>query len=166
MQESPVQVLFVSRRGSLRSVLAQACLDHVGKGRFKGHACGLPGQVASGPSQTALSVMRSAHLPISGVAPRSMDHFLRSGAARMEFVITLDDKAAALAPRWPHQPETALWHYPDLLAGIAPAQRIEERTVLMLHSLRRRLEIFASLPMRGTDKAALRLDLRDIGYLR
>lgn len=84
----------------------------------------------------------------------------------MDFVITLDEKAAALAPIWPHQPETALWPCADLLAMETAPQELEQRAVQLLHLLRRRLEILANLPLRTVDKVALRSDLRDMAYSR
>jgi len=152
-------VLFVSRRNALRGVLAHACLRHVAPTRFSVASCGVPGQLAP-VHPAALRALADARIAFKPPPPQDWRAFLRAGAPRFNIVILLDPLVDVDVPRWPGQPDSALWSYPDLGArgdAVAPA---EVRQVL--HSLRRRLEILASLPMRGIDRAALRSDLRDL----
>lgn len=162
----PRIVLFVSKRNSMRSVLARACLEHVGKGRFKGLSCGQPQLVSEAPHPAALMAIASAGIALRADSPFDWTHFARNGSPRADFVITMDESLEHLLPSWPGQPDTALWAYPDILNnGSTTDADILRAGGLMLHSLRRRLEIFASLPMALADRAAVRHDIRDLGYL-
>lgn len=158
-------MLFVSRRCSLRAVLASACLAHLGGNRFNVSACGQPGDVAAQPRESAAGTLRVAGMRLPLDPPVGWDAFSRVGARISQFVILLDESVAPHTPPWPGQPATALWAYPDLVIQKLDEKDEQQRAMLMLHSLRRRLEIFVNLPMRHVDRAALRSDVRDLGYL-
>jgi arsenate reductase len=158
-------VVFVSLRNSLRSVLARACLEHVGKGRFKAYSCGNPAQLAPAPHELALQAIRAAGIALRQDRQYDWNEFARPGMPKPQFVITMDDTLQDLTPRWNGQPDTALWAYPDLVKGAKGAEDLQRAASVMLLSLRRRLEILSSLPMAGGDRTALRHDVRDLGYL-
>jgi protein-tyrosine-phosphatase len=155
--------LFVSRRDSLRSVLARSCLQHVGRGRFKAWSCGVPGELAEGAHPAAVQVLESARIALPEHVPRSWKDFVLPGAPRCAVVILLDPLPDADLPAWPGQPDVALWKHPDLLAHGATVHAGD--ALQLLHSLRRRLEILANLPLHGVDRAAFREDLQDIGHV-
>lgn len=166
MLEDPVKILFVSRRNSARSVLAQACLESLAKGRFKAYSCGTPKHVEHAVHPSALKALASVGMKASSETCRSWDTYARGSARPMDFVITLDEGVAANAPKWPGQPETALWSYPDVVVAGDLGTDTHDAMVKTLYSLRRRLELLVSLPMRGVDRGALRNDVRDIAYMR
>jgi arsenate reductase len=159
-----IGVVFVSQRSSLRSVLAEACLHHLADRRFAAHGCGQPGRIAREIHPAALGALDSAGMAIPLAPLHSWDEFTRLGAPRLDFVITLDRSVEDLLPRWPGQPDGATWPYPDVAALDDPAEAAHA-AVQMLHSLRRRLELLISLPLRGLDRAAVRSDIRDLGTL-
>lgn len=158
-----IAVIFVSRRDSLRAVLAKACLAHLGAKRFGAHSCGQPGQIARTVHPAALEALQAAGIAPPAETPRSWDELLRSGASAADFVITLDAATLDLQPRWPGQPDAALWAFPDLAASEGGAS--PQAATQMLFALRRRLELLISLPMQGADRAAIRSDLRDLAHL-
>lgn len=158
-------VLFVSQRNSLRSVLARACLEHVSKGRFRAYSCGRPGLLAPGPHALALQAIDTAGIALRPERQYEWNEFARPGATRADFVITMDESVQNMTPRWVGQPDTALWAYPDLVGGATGEEDPLKAANAMLMSLRRRLEILASLPMRDPDRAALRSDVRDLAHL-
>lgn len=158
-------VVFVSRRNSFRSVLARACLEHVSKGRFKACSCGNPALLASGPHELALHAIAAAGIALREEKQHDWNEFARAGAQKAQFVITLDETIQNLTPRWNGQPDTALWAYPDLVGSAQGIGDLQRAASMMLLSLRRRLEILSSLPMAYGDRAALRHDVRDLGYL-
>lgn len=158
-------VIFVSQRNSLRSVLARACLEHVSKGRFRAYSCGRPGLLAPGPHELALQAIDTAGIALRHDRQYEWNEFARPGAQRADFVITMDEGVQSMTPRWAGQPDTALWAYPDLVGGATGEEDPLKAANAMLMSLRRRLEILSSLPMRDPDRATLRSDVRDLAYL-
>lgn len=91
-----VRVIFVSRRNSLRSVLAHACLEHIGGDRYAALSCGSPRHLASEIHPAALGALASARMrPPLGV-PTSWDRLKERGAGRASFIITLDDETIEL----------------------------------------------------------------------
>ena len=160
-----IGVIFVSRRNSLRSILAEACLTHLDPKRFSASSCGQPGQVAREFHPAAIAALKSASIPLPDRQPRGWDELARANAHPADFIITLDECTEPRQPSWPGQPDAALWAYPDVLDGRDP-DRIAHDAVHMLFSLRRRLELLVSLPMQGADRSAVRSDVRDLGYMR
>jgi protein-tyrosine-phosphatase len=82
----------------------------------------------------------------------------------MDFVFTVcDDAAAEMCPIWPGQPMTAHWGLPDPAAasGTEEEQRRAFREALI--TLRRRIELFVSLPFDKLNRLALGDRLKDIG---
>ncbi|MDM0035761.1 protein tyrosine phosphatase [Variovorax sp. J22P271] len=160
-------VVFVSRRNTLRSILAEACLLHLDRERrFAAYSCGQPGQVGRMVHPAAASALASAAIALPPSPPRSWDDLVRLSSLRPDFVITLEPSVEGLEPRWPGQPATAEWAYPDIAAAEADARDTAHSAILMLYSLRRRLELLVSLPMAGTDRSALHADVRDLAHLR
>jgi protein-tyrosine-phosphatase len=160
-----IGVTFVSRRNSLRSILAEACLMHLDtKQRFAVCSCGQPGHISDGFHPAAIGALRTASIPLPKTAPRSWDELARSNSPKADFIITLDPETEPLQPRWPDQPDAALWAFPDL-AAIDNPEEVAVGAVRMLYALRRRLELLICLPMQGVDRTAIRSDVRDLAHL-
>ncbi len=160
-----IGVIFVSRRSSLRSILAEACLAHLDPKRFLASSCGQPGHVAREFHPAAIGALHSASIPVPRHAPRGWDELARSGSPVADFIITLDGTTESRQPPWPGQPDAALWAYPDVADGSDP-EKVAHDAIQLLFSLRRRLELLVSLPLHGGDRAAVRSDVRDLGYMR
>jgi protein-tyrosine-phosphatase len=166
MQRSVTQVLFVSRENACRSLLAEACLRHLGGKKFKVHSCGVPYGVADRPDSWAVLALQTAGIPTDGLRCKSWAEFTKSGAPKMDFVIALDAETAMDHPSWPGQPETALWEYPMIALGRkSSATTPAIATMNTLHSLRRRIELLVSLHSRVSSKSELRHDLRDLAHM-
>ena len=160
-----IEVVFVSRRNTLRSILAQACLSHIDNIRFRVQSCGQPRKIDSAIHPAAIAALRSAGMATAPVEPSSWDDFAPRHGFQAHFVITLEADTLAPQPRWPGQPDTALWSYPDA-AAIDDPKESAHVALQILHSLRRRLELLTSLPLHGADREAVRSDLRDLGHMR
>jgi arsenate reductase len=166
MQCSVSQVLFISRENACRSLLAEACLRHLGGKKFKVYSCGVPFSLSDHPNSWAVLALQTAGIPTQGLRCKSWAEFTKSGAPKMDFVITLDAETARDHPSWPGQPETALWEYPMIAEGkkyVTAAPAIAAMNTL--HSLRRRIELLVSLHSRVSSKSELRHDLRDLAHM-
>lgn len=104
-------------------------------------------------------------MPIPVHTPRDWNALMRTNATRAEFVITLAEATSSFQPKWPGQPDSALWAFPDV-AGIDDAEAVAHAAIQMLYALRRRLELFVNLPLHGADRAAVRSDVRDLAHMR
>jgi arsenate reductase (thioredoxin) len=158
-------VLFLCTGNSARSILAEALINHpaIGHGRFKGFSAGSfpKGQV----HPLALETLAANHLPTEGFRSKSWDEFSKPGAPHMDFVFTVCDQAAAeVCPVWPGHPITAHWGVPDP-AVVRDAGEDEQRRAFRdaLFSLRRRIELFVSLPFDELQEMALKERLDHIG---
>lgn len=157
-------VLFLCTGNSARSILAEVLINHpsVGHGKFVGYSAGShpKGQV----HPLALETLAAYRLPTEGLRSKSWEEFSRPGAPEMHFVFTVCDQAASEeCPIWPGHPMTAHWGVPDPAAveGTDDERRRAFRETLIL--LRRRIELFAALPLDTLSRMALHEHVRAIG---
>lgn len=165
MARSSIHVLFVSCANRARSILAEACLNQLGKGRFHAFSCGMPGHTGGPIPAPVLEVLEAASVATTGLHSKSWSEFTRMGAPRMDFVISLDEATTKQHPSWPGQPDTALWGSPAILTPNIDGLELKVISLQALYSLRRRLELLVALPMHGSDRTALRSDIRDMAHM-
>lgn len=156
MSEHPLHVLFLCTHNSARSILAEAILNHIGKGRFKAFSAGSSPRNDQQPQPLGLLVLKNAGISIEGLRSKGWDEFGKPDAPRMDLVITVCDNAAGeVCPYWPGQPSTAHWGYadPSALEG-SETQKLEafRQTLLALH---RRLTLLVSLPPEKLERTML-----------
>jgi arsenate reductase (thioredoxin) len=155
-----VRILFLCTGNSARSILAEALVNARGAGRFEAVSAGSHPKGAVHPE--ALALLRRKGLPTGGLRSKAWDEFAVPGAAPVDVVITVCDRAAAeQCPYWPGAPVTAHWGLDDPAAA-APADQPAafERTYGELESRVRRL---LTLPVESLDGATLRARLSEIG---
>lgn len=155
-------VLFLCTGNSARSILAEAILDRLGQGRFKGYSAGShpTGQV----NPYALDLLKSFNHSTEGLRSKTWDEFAASGAPQMDFIITVCDNAAGeVCPVWPGHPVTAHWPFRDPAA--AEGSEAEKRQVFadVYGQIHNRVGIFVNLPIAALDKLSLQRRLKEIG---
>jgi protein-tyrosine-phosphatase len=165
MHRTTTNVLFVSAENACRSLLAEACLNYLGKGKLKAFSCGVPGLVVEKPYGWTLLALQTAAIPSSNLQGKPWTEFTRNGSPKMDFVVALDRDTLPSHPIWPGQPVTALWDYPHIVGGSKKRYDVGLSAVQTLLSLRRRIEFLVSLHARGTTRADLQHDLRDLSHV-
>ena len=164
MTKTPsLNVLFLCTHNSARSILAEALLNHLGKGRFKAYSAGSSPRDNQVPNPMALRTLEKAGISTEGLSSKSWDVFATPDAPHMDLVITVCDNAAGeVCPYWPGQPATAHWGYADPSEGNGSDAEKLEAFSQTLHLIKRRLEIFINLPMSSLNKIVLEKTARDL----
>ena len=162
-QAKPLNVLFLCTHNSARSILAEALLNTMGNGRFKAYSAGSSPRDNQQPNPLGLQVLKGAGISIEGLHSKSWDVFAEKGAPAMDLIITVCDNAAGeVCPIWPGHPATAHWSYPDPSEGNGgDAQKLEAFRKTLL-AIKRRLELFCSLPNEKLGAASLQSSARQL----
>jgi len=162
MSERIYNVLFLCTGNSARSIMAEAILGVLGKGRFRAFSAG---SHPSGKVQPmALDLADSIGYDTSQVRSKSWDEFAAEGAPGMDIVITVCDNAAGEAcPVWLGHPAQAHWGVPDPVEATGDDDAKRHAFTAAFATLRRRVELLLSLPLDKLDRLAAQSKLRDIG---
>ena len=158
-----MNVLFLCTHNSARSILAEAMLNHLGRGRFKAYSAGSSPRENLQPNPMALEALEKAGISTEGLHSKSWDEFGKPDAPHMDLVITVCDNAAGeVCPYWPGQPATAHWGYAD--PSEVPGDDYAKRTAFTqtLHQIGKRLELLVSLPSSALDRLSLAQTARDL----
>ena len=155
-------VLFLCTHNSARSIMAEALLEKIGRGKFHAYSAGA--DPARMPMPDVINRLNSLGHDVTNLRCKSWNEFTGPNAPRMDFVIALcDTPQGQVCPDLGEKFVTGAWPLPD------PADfsgSPTERTTLLneLYAMiRRRLEIFTSLPFATLDKMALKARLDEIG---
>lgn len=162
MTENTYNALFICTGNSARSILAEGLLNALGGGRFK--ACSAGSQPKGEVHPLALATLERLRLPSTGYRSKSWDEFATPGAPLLDFIFTVCDNAAGeTCPFWPGQPVSAHWGVPDPAAVEGSDEQQRKAFLDAAVTLRRRIELFLSLPLARLDAMSLQQQLRDIG---
>jgi arsenate reductase len=103
-------------------------------------------------------------MSIDGLRSKSWDEFAAPGAPRMDFVFTVcDDAAREQCPVWPAQPMTAHWGVRDPAAVVGSDDERRRAFLVAYLTLKRRIELFATLRIESLSRLALKERLDGIG---
>ncbi|MBY0411411.1 MAG: arsenate reductase ArsC [Burkholderiaceae bacterium] len=159
----PLNVLFLCTHNSARSIMAEAMLNHLGKGRFCAYSAGSSPREQQQPHPLALATLNRVGVSTEGLRSKSWDEYGQESAPHIDLVITVCDNAAGeVCPLWPGHPATAHWGYadPSEVEGNDDAQHQAFRKTLM--EIQQRLEAFINLPASAIEKLALQQSARDL----
>lgn len=158
-------VLFLCTGNSARSIMAEAILNQVGKGRFRAYSAGSHPTGKVNPF--AVELLRKNSMPMNDLRSKSWDEFAVPGARRLDFVFTVCDNAAGeVCPVWPGQPVTAHWGVEDPAAVTGTDDEKKRAFQRAFRILANRIRIFASLRLESLDRMSLNTKLKEIGGVR
>src|SRR6266481_4866288 len=158
----PYNVLFLCTGNSARSIMAEAILNHRGKGVFTAYSAG--SHPSGSPRPEALAQIASAGMPTDGLRSKSWDEFAAPGAPMMDFVFTVCDNAAnEVCPYWPGQPMTAHWGIADPASVKGTSEKIQRAFHNAFVVLERRIGLFLSLPLASLERLSIQQQIEEIG---
>jgi arsenate reductase len=160
MPDKVHNVLFLCTGNSARSILGEAVMNKLGKGRFKAWSAGSfpKGEV----HPMALSVLNGMGFDITGMRSKSWNEFSEPGAPKFDFIFTVCDNAAGeTCPVWIGHPMTAHWGIEDPAAIEGEGQR--EAFMQALRYLTNRISLFLTLPIGSIDTMSMKQKLTEIG---
>lgn len=155
-------VLFLCTGNSARSIMAEALLNSLGKGRFRAFSGG--SHPAGAVNPLAIEEVRRVGYATENLRCKSWDEFTSPSAPHMDFVITVCDKAAGeVCPVWPGQPITAHWGFQDP-AAVEGSDAIKKAAFARVaREIKNRLDIFLSLPLDKLEHLAIKKNVEEIG---
>jgi arsenate reductase len=157
-----LNVLFLCTGNSARSILAEAYLNAMARGRFGAYSAGSHPTGRVNPF--ALELLAKNSINTEGLRSKSWDEFAKPGAPSLDFVFTVCDSAAGeVCPLWPGQPITAHWGVPDPAAVQGSDDEKREAFLSAFTQLSNRIRLFLNLPHEKLERHVLQQELRNIG---
>jgi arsenate reductase (thioredoxin) len=157
-------VLFLCTGNSARSILAEALIERLGEGRFRGYSAGSHPKGSVHP--LALEFLQSLGYSTERHRSKGWEEFARPGAPELDFVFTVcDDAAGEVCPVWPGSPVTAHWGVPDPAAAEGDAIARKRAFVSTYRMLEKRIGLFTSLRIEELDRLTLKRKVDEIGDL-
>ncbi|MDR7049187.1 arsenate reductase [Duganella sp. 3397] len=162
MQEKVYNVLFLCTGNSARSIMAEALVTTMGKGRFKGFSAGSHPGGAVNPF--AIEQVANTGYPIIDLRSKSWDEFGTPDAPHMDFIFTVCDNAAGeTCPYWPGHPMSAHWGFEDPAAVVGTDEEKRAAFQRIFRQITARMNIFVSLPLHMLEKNAIQREIQAIG---
>ncbi|NOT89153.1 MAG: arsenate reductase ArsC [Lysobacter sp.] len=164
MSHRVYNILVLCTGNSARSVMAEALLNVLGKGRFRAYSAG---SKPSGHVQPmAVELAANLGYDIAQLRSKSWGEFAAPGAPEMDLVITVCDNAAGEAcPVWFGTPMTAHWGVDDPAAVEGDDDMRRHAYMKAFAELRRRTDLLVALPIEKLDRLVAEQKIRDIGKI-
>jgi arsenate reductase (thioredoxin) len=162
LAEKTYNILVLCTGNSARSIMGEALLNMMGKGRFQAFSAGSHPTGKINPF--AIEQISAIGYPTGHLKSKSWDEFATPAAPLMDFVITVCDNAAGeVCPHWPGQPITAHWGFEDPAAVEGNDEEKRGAFAKTFHQIRSRVQLLMSLPLSTLDSMALKHEMQNIG---
>jgi len=151
-------VLFLCTHNSARSIMAEAILQKVGGTRFRAYSAG--SDPIAEPNPEVIEKLQALGHDPAMLRSKSWHEFTGPSAPRMDFVITLCDTLdGQMCPDFGEFPVTGAWPMPDPVKFTGSSVERASMLNMLYAALRRRIEIFISLPFATLDRIAMKARL-------
>ena len=151
-------VLFLCTHNSARSIMAEAILQEIGRGRFRAYSAG--SDPIDEPNPEVMAKLRALGHDTDSLRSKSWHEFTGPSAPRMDFVLTLCDTLhGQTCPDFGALAVTGAWPLPDPVKFTGGEVERASMLNMLYASLRRRIEIFISLPFATLDRIAMKARL-------
>lgn len=165
MSERTYNVLVLCTGNSARSIMAEALINILGKGRFHAYSAG--SHPTGGVNPFAVEQVAALGYPVDTLRSKSWDEFAKPDAPKMDFIITVCDKAAGeVCPVWPGRPISAHWGFEDPAAVQGSDEDKRRAFARIFRHIMNRVRIFLTLPLGKLDRLAIKRGLDDIGEIQ
>ena len=162
MQDKVYNVLFLCTGNSARSIMAEALVTTMGKGRFKGFSAG--SQPGGTVNPFAIEQVANTGYPVDALRSKSWDEFGTPDAPHMDFIFTVCDNAAGeTCPYWPGHPMSAHLGFEDPAAVTGTDEEKRAAFHRIFRQIMTRMNIFVSLPLHMLEKNAIEREIQAIG---
>jgi protein-tyrosine-phosphatase len=159
-----LNILILCTGNSARSILAEAIINHEGRGRFRAFSAG--SQPKGAPNPIGLALLKAHGYDISAFRSKSWNEFAAPDAPKMDMVITVCDSAAGeTCPYWPGTPVVAHWGIPDPADDHGSDEKNRAAFALAYARLSARVAALVALPVETLSAADLKRCLAEIGQL-
>jgi arsenate reductase len=166
MSDKIFNVLFLCTGNSARSVMSEALVTILGKGRFKGYSAGSKPTGRVNPFAIEQIKQYDPSYPTADMRSKSWDEFALPDAPHMDFIVTVCDNAAGeTCPYWPGRPATAHWGYEDPAHVEGSDEDKRAAFAKVLSQIKKRMEVFVALPIETMDADAIRQEAKKIGEI-
>lgn len=157
----PLKILILCTGNSCRSIMAEAALNHLGKGMVTASSAG--SKPAGTVHPKSLELLASKGMSIEGYRSKSWDEFAQE---TFDVVITVCDQAAGEAcPVFMGAPVKAHWGVPDPAHATGTDKEVMGAFEASYALLEARIKALLRLPLANMDKQELSRQLRQIGEL-
>lgn len=162
MPDQTYNILFLCTGNSARSIMAEALVTTMSRGRFKGFSAG--SQPGGKVNPFAIEKVRETGYPMDHLRSKSWDEFSLADSPKMDFIITVCDNAAGeTCPYWPGQPVSAHWSFEDPAAVEGTDEQKRAAFNKIFRQIVARMNTFLALPIEKLEKHAIQQEMKKIG---
>ena len=148
MSDAHCNVLFLCTGNSARSLIAEAILATLGKGRFNAFSAG--SQPTGMPNPGAIAILENHGIDTAFARSKSWDEFAGDDAEEMDVIITVCGNAAnESCPLWPGHPITAHWGVEDPVAVTESQTARDAAFAKTFAQMQNRINAFVTLDRSG-----------------
>ena len=161
-QKSRFKLLFLCTGNSARSIIAEYLVKKYATDKFDVVSAGSNPRPA--PHPLAIKILEEHYgIETADARSKSWEEF---EDVEFDFVVTLCDNAKETCPVWPGQPIIAHWGSPDPGTAQGTDEQVEKVFWDVTQQIRRRLELFWSLPFDKLDQLRLEHATKEIGLTK